>query len=308
MFPRAFSVDTGAAAAGERAVYEALQRRLDERWWVFHDRTIEAHGEAGRLDFVVLHPDRGIALVAVVGTGEEVAEGAARDAMAEMLASRGFAAVFGGVPAIVVASIDPARLDAVDETLDAAFDAAPSVPLSDPDWVEWVADLLARPEDLAIAKSAAALDDDEPAPVAMPAPPPAPAASGYPATPRWIHSFGERRRLAFAAAALTLAIVAAISVAWAPRRATTVAAAPQIVMDRPEPPMVDERAAGLDARNAALPDDAQRADADESGAAASAAPPPRAAAARRAEQRHWPAWRRRWEPAPPHVNQDNRPN
>src|SRR5262249_35505130 len=116
--------------------------------WVFHDRTLETAGEAGRVDFVVLHPDRGIALVAVLFEGEEFVEPSARDAMCAVLVQLGFIAQFGALPPVVVVPVDPQQADTAAETLAAALDttAAPSV--ADPDWVEWLADRLARPGDL----------------------------------------------------------------------------------------------------------------------------------------------------------------
>src|SRR4051812_39608809 len=147
MFPRVFR----AGEAGERLVYEALRRDLDDRWWVFHDRTLVAQGEEGRVDFVLMSREHGLALLAVVEGEEEIAEEPAREALRAMLAERGFERSFGGVPPVVVLAVDPARLDGAAPALRGAFASVPAPALADPDWVEWVADLLARPDDLDVS-------------------------------------------------------------------------------------------------------------------------------------------------------------
>src|SRR4051812_12967019 len=147
MFPRVFR--TGEA--GERLVYEALRVELDDRWWVFHDRTIVAAGEEGRVDFVVMNRDRGLGLLAVVEGDEEIAEEPAREALRTMLRERGFEGVFGKLPPIVVLALDSARLDDAGGQVRRRLADTPSPTLADLDWVEWVADLLARPGDLDVS-------------------------------------------------------------------------------------------------------------------------------------------------------------
>jgi hypothetical protein len=317
MFPRAFR----AGFEGERRVYEGLRQALDDRWWVFHDRTIVAHGEEGRIDLILMHRGYGLALLAVVDGEQEIAEEPAREAVREMLLSRGFPQLFGGVPAIVVLAVDPARLEAIGERIRAAFAAAAEAALADPDWVEWVADLLARPDDFETSTATPpAFRAGEPESAA--------AEDGKSEKPGEMPSFAGRLILG-GAVALVLVALAGLALSWnsgrkemagaavarPPIAATAALASPAPADQMPQ----DDSAAPL----AALPPtgDANAAGREQ---AASPAPPspavahPQAAelpageharALRRQEQRRaQQPWWRRFEPGTPQLNQNNRAN
>jgi hypothetical protein len=297
MFPRAFRAGADETAVGEQAVYAALRSGLDDQWWIFHDRLIEADGETGRIDFVALHPRRGIALLAVVAPGEEAAEEPAREAMRSMLLGQGFETLFGAPPPIVVVALNPAGLEAVAETLAAALaDAATLVP-ADPDWVEWVADRLTDPADLEATAS--------------PIPSREPAGATGPAGARSARSWRDRPRLALAGGAgLVLLVVGGMLAAWPPVGPTTAALERRSLTARPEPPKVDERAAGLDPLPTAQAGEIfDRTDGAASVGQGEEAPQPaRSSAARRAGRQRTPGpgWYRH-EPGALPPNQDNRP-
>lgn len=67
MIPPVFPHDIIARPyrAGEKAVYDALHAALSDDWLVAYDRPIP--GSKRRLDFVVLHPEHGLAAIEVKG-------------------------------------------------------------------------------------------------------------------------------------------------------------------------------------------------------------------------------------------------
>jgi hypothetical protein len=335
MFPREL---TGPRATDddERRVYEALKRELDDRWWVFYDRTIVAHGEAGRIDFVLVHPARGIALLAVAGEDVEIAEEPAREAMRDMLTGAGFQDLFGSVPAISVLRADPIRLDGLGSRVDDAFATSPPATPGDRDWVEWVADRLSRPDDFDMSAAAPAAftgaADRAAAPERVSVPADAAVDDGLPG-----FTGPARRQTAVVGGGAALILLAAIAIAWphgehaaappalsAPSPAAAEAAAPPpprpIIATAPigedevaprseltggaEPPTSDAvpeaappEPVDHSARHAAQPTRAVRGER------------PRATVARHAQHRRERApWWQRIEPGTPHLNQNNRAN
>jgi hypothetical protein len=324
MFPRAFR----DGETGERLVYEALRHELDDLWWVFHDRIIVAHGEEGRVDFILMHRERGLALLAVVEGDEEIAEEPAREALRTMLADRGFERVFGGLPPVVVLAVDPARLDDLGGRIGGAFAGTQADALADPDWPEWVADVLTREDDLATSTET----------------PPAAAAAPEPLenddSPRFA---GRRGELTVAALAVGVALMllAAVAVAWSPDgAASTTAVRPEAAVAGTLAPAggltvkndAEASAVAAPAGNSVPPGAAEPAN-DAGGTTAvgyplpppaKPAPPPRAirqsaeprsagdshGAAHRAQPRHVEnkPWWRRVEPGGPQLNQNNRAN
>jgi len=148
MFPPTFPTNDPANAA-DAAVFSALQNHLDAEWQVFYGCIIKANGEEGRIDFVVLHRQRGIAALAAVGPDIEVDCTAAERAITTMLREHGFLELFGNLPRIAAAAIPPDRCDEVLELIEAALPAVAGGGLIDPDWVEWTADRLRIESDLA---------------------------------------------------------------------------------------------------------------------------------------------------------------
>ncbi len=75
-------LDGDAVVTGsERAVFEALRDRLPEPWEAFHatgftERDPVTGTRDGEIDFVLVHPDRGILCLEVKGGGEACRDGA----------------------------------------------------------------------------------------------------------------------------------------------------------------------------------------------------------------------------------------
>src|SRR5262249_1289922 len=136
MFPPTFPT-TDPANAADAAVFSALRNRLDEEWQVFYGCIIKANAEEGRIHFLALHRQRGIAALAAVGSDIEVDCAAAERAITIMLREHGFLELFGNLPRIVAAAIPPDRCDEVLELIEAALPAVVEGGSIDPDWVEW---------------------------------------------------------------------------------------------------------------------------------------------------------------------------
>ena len=146
MFPPSFPSNEPADVA-DAMVFAALRNRLNDGWQVFYDRTIEANGEKGRIDFVALHSQRGIAALAVADADMEIDFSAAELSVATMLREHGFLELFDSLPRIAGLAIPPdGRADVLkrlEEALPTMTDARPN----DPDWVEWTADRLSVESD-----------------------------------------------------------------------------------------------------------------------------------------------------------------
>jgi hypothetical protein len=155
MSPREFPARDLVAAAEDALIFDALRTGPDDAWWVFYDRIVQAGGETGRIDFVLLHAQRGVLCLAVAGADLEIDAASAESAVATMLREAGFPGLFGELPTIAALAVAPDRADGLAARIEAALpvrsDGGPSDAdwPDDPDWVEWVADRLAVASDLA---------------------------------------------------------------------------------------------------------------------------------------------------------------
>ena len=146
-------------AAVERRLHALLARRLDDSWQVVHGATIRAGGESGRIEFVLLHRTHGVALVGLLGAGDEADPEAAVAAMQAMLRDLGFERRFRGHLPVVALALAPSDADRAVGLIDRAFaEAAAPVGIPDPGWVDWLAARLGvAPEgDAHVTASAAA--------------------------------------------------------------------------------------------------------------------------------------------------------
>ena len=118
---------------------------LPDPWTLLRDRCIGASGL--NIDVVLVHPEVGIA----------VADEAPRDpaavvaALCDLLERQRFADFFPGELPIVSFSVAFEDLVAIERRLAGAFDAAPRLSISDPDWADAVIELLLLPGDLVMA-------------------------------------------------------------------------------------------------------------------------------------------------------------
>jgi hypothetical protein len=316
-----------------------LKRELDDRWWVFYDRTVVAHGEEGRIDFILMHRDRGLALMAVVGEDIEIAEEPAREAVRDMLGGAGFGDLFGSLPAIAVVRADPARLEGLGRRVDAAFGAGPPAPPRDSDWVEWVADRLSRPGDLdTSAATPAAFTDGSGRPAAPVKARARPEEADEDAGPGFTGPV--RRQSVAVGGAAALILLAAIVIAWpsGERHAAPppgAAAGAALAAPKPAAGPVSEAVAvaptGPGASESGFSGSSEAPVDNRAGEAAPALPaqaPPRAAprhaaqvartipaeaphstvAQRNQQRRDQRPWWKRIEPGTPQLNQNNRAN
>lgn len=81
LYPPAFPHDLAQrpARAGEKVVYDALARALDDDWSVFYDRRVK--GSNRPIDFIVLHPERGLVAIEVKGGMVHAMRGKFRQAL-----------------------------------------------------------------------------------------------------------------------------------------------------------------------------------------------------------------------------------
>ena len=147
MFPSSFPRSDSPGASGEAAVYDALRRVLGRRWRVFYDCTIRAGGEEGRIDFILLHPERGILLLAVAPAEVEIDALAAESAVATMLREQGFLDRFVRLPRIAAVAVPPDRCDDLAERIDAALPLMAAATSGRRGWADWVAQCPGVPGD-----------------------------------------------------------------------------------------------------------------------------------------------------------------
>ncbi len=128
-------------ATVERRVHALLARRLDDSWQIAHGATIRAGGESGRVEFVLLHRQRGVALVGLIENGDEADPEAAVAAMRAMLRDLGFERRFPGHLPVVALALTPSETDRAVDLIDRAFAESAAAPagVSDPGWVDWLA-------------------------------------------------------------------------------------------------------------------------------------------------------------------------
>jgi hypothetical protein len=134
-------------------VLEALRAHLGLPWWVFCDRILQTRLDRRAIDFVLAHPRLGVVVLTI-----DEALGAANDArniLEAFLEETGFCSMVGGP--IAIRQIDITEIEsqeALGSSLQAAFETGQRTMATDPDWVEALADLLARPDDLCPAGAA----------------------------------------------------------------------------------------------------------------------------------------------------------
>jgi hypothetical protein len=111
-------------------------------WCCVPQAVVRAYGEEGLIDLVVLQPERGAALVALLQPGEEASPEEARAAFCAMLADEGFGARFGGELPVVALTVQRAAADEIATEVERAFAAMPRPSLAEA-WVDWLAERLA---------------------------------------------------------------------------------------------------------------------------------------------------------------------
>jgi hypothetical protein len=130
-------------ATVDAAVFDRLAGDFDDDWEIFADPTIRARGEEGRVDFVLVNPRLGVALVGLFDDGEaEASSEEAAAAMREMLREAGFEDRFVGRLPIVALTLRPDRAGELRRRVAEGF--ARQAPLSIPGaaWAEFVAERL----------------------------------------------------------------------------------------------------------------------------------------------------------------------
>src|SRR5579885_1236815 len=153
----------GAAKPAAAPLEDALMK-LDPAWIVLADLRIGAPPDDISADYVLLHRDRGVALIELApGKGKDAVE-----AFRAFLEGEGFSAFFPGTLAIVQLVI-PADEGALEARLDAAFAAAPPSTIAEPDWVGALNALLVAPEPTGAAPEARSDEWNAASPPAQPA-------------------------------------------------------------------------------------------------------------------------------------------
>ena len=119
-----------------------IERTLGPGWRCVPDAVIRAHGEAGPVDLVALHPRAGVVLAAFVAAGEEASPDEAVAAFRAMLAELDFVRRFRGRVKVAALVVEPARRHRLAAAIREAAGALPDAP-PEPGWVEWLAQELA---------------------------------------------------------------------------------------------------------------------------------------------------------------------
>jgi surface antigen len=139
------------STASARDALEAALAGLDLSWSVLGGLAFGGPPDEVTVDFIALHPQRGVALI-------DAAPGGSRESVPRfgaLLQSHRFSARFPGTMPIVHLSLTAAAAAEIDVQLDTAFARAPALTIRDPRWVPALAELLTS----------------EPEPVPAPAPP-----------------------------------------------------------------------------------------------------------------------------------------
>jgi len=134
-------------------------------WRCLPGAVIRAHGEEGPVDLAVLHPARGVALIAFLDEGQEASPEEARNALRTMLRDEGLQRRFPGELPIVALPVPRAAHAQLAVTVEHAFSGMPA-PTLPPGWVDWLAERLAaaRPSTAPTASRLLAPRRDEPMP------------------------------------------------------------------------------------------------------------------------------------------------
>jgi hypothetical protein len=125
--------DVGLTLAGRLAA-------LPQDWTVLRDRKLDGHV----VDAVLVHPERGLALVSLAPVAPEVAAAKLR----ERLNDEHFEEFFPGALPIVVLGVDPTDIPEIEQRLGSAFRRAPKLAITDRDWADAVVALLLASNDL----------------------------------------------------------------------------------------------------------------------------------------------------------------
>ncbi len=131
----------------ERVLFERLSREFGAGWTVIHDCAVRAHGEAGTVEFVLVHGGYGLALLGVAEPDEEADPEPAVQAMRTMLAEIGFTRRFRGELAIVARTLRADEPGNLGELVQGLFARQAASTIADPTWPEWLIGHLAPAED-----------------------------------------------------------------------------------------------------------------------------------------------------------------
>ena len=132
---------------------------LVEPWTVLATRRASSSDGPPWVRYVVLHPDKGIALVDTDDAGPAVAP------LDDFLWHTGFAALQDGALCIVAVTITAKTSDSIVDQINAAFGGSPCG-LANPNWCEAIVDLLLATPELMLAR----LRPSAPVPEPVPAP------------------------------------------------------------------------------------------------------------------------------------------
>jgi hypothetical protein len=122
----------------ERVLFERLSRELGSGWTVIHDCAVHARGDAGTIEFVLVHGGFGLALLGIAEPGEEADPELAVGAMRTMLAEIGFTRRFRGDLAIVAQTLRADETDDLGDIVDGLFARRAVSTVTDPTWPEWL--------------------------------------------------------------------------------------------------------------------------------------------------------------------------
>src|SRR5690242_18142642 len=120
------SGDTHMTGSSRQTLEKALAA-LDLRWSVFSDFSIGTPPDEVTVDFVVIHPERGVALVDL----PQDASPRAVERFRELLDSERFDEIFPGTLPVVRVVVRPEDAARIEATLDRAFATAKRVGIAD---------------------------------------------------------------------------------------------------------------------------------------------------------------------------------
>ncbi|MDB5411217.1 MAG: hypothetical protein JWL84_6129 [Rhodospirillales bacterium] len=127
---------------GPQTAVEAALLALDPEWLALADLLIGDGDDEVVADYVLMHPQRGVALIDVApGHGGDPVGGFHR-----FLDHEGFADYFSGFLPVVAIVMKPEDAAQLEERLDAALASLPPLSIAEPDWAEMVNTLLVASE------------------------------------------------------------------------------------------------------------------------------------------------------------------
>ena len=161
------AVESGEkAGSGERL--EPPAPALIPGWRCLPRALLRVGGEEGVLDLVALHPDHGVALIALLEEDEEASPEEASIAFRAMLEEAGFGQRFPGELPVLAWSELREEADNLAASVERRFAALPAASVGE-NWVDWVAERLAPAPAAAAEAEPPRLEAplrDEPPPVA----------------------------------------------------------------------------------------------------------------------------------------------